>query len=421
GFAHRLLIERAAISLLAAVMVTLARAPIVAWMSVPGLAGAIGITAGLIVLQGVCDLLSGYYSASLRMREHTIVRVSGQLFAIVTTIGLFAATGVHTWAPMVAMGASYVLSLVLYLRGARAVLQAPTRLSHSGEQRKYGAIVWLSSLATFGLSNHLGVLMIASLLTDAAQTSYYNVVAVFLGRLQLTLTGWSVVIIPHAAEARARGGLGALAPAYAAFIRLNVMALTPAFVFAAVWAAPVIGSVLGNEYLPAADLLALGACFGTISSLLGANVRLPLLYVADRQRALLGLRIGAGLLNIAANALLIPRFGAAGAVISSGVSNVATHLAEFGLFHRTVTARYPFVFVIRVAASCALAAGVSRLVTWPGLAGLLAGLALYLAVLALCLVVQRPLTRAEYSAFVQVVPRSRHILRWFTRVDANDG
>lgn len=420
GFARRLLIERAIISLLAACAVTLARAPIIAWMSVPGLTGVIGITAGLIVLQGICDLLSGYYSASLRMREHTLVRVSGQVFAIITTIGLFAASGLHTWAPMVAMAASFVLSLFLYLRGAKAVLRAPSRQWRSCEQRKYGAIVWLSSVATYGLSNHLGVLMIASLLADAAQTSYYNVVAVFLGRLQSILTGWGVVIVPHAAEARARGGLDALAPSYGAFIRLNVMTLTPAFVFAAVWAAPVIGSVLGAEYLPAADLLALSASFGIVSSLLGANVRLPLLYVADRQRALLGLRIGAGLLNIAANALLIPRFGAMGAVVSSGMSNVATHIAEFGLFHRTVKARYPLAYVIRVAASCALAAGISRLVTWPGLAGLLSGLALYLAVLALCLVVLRPLTRAEYSAFVEIVPRSRRILRWFTRIGPYD-
>jgi O-antigen/teichoic acid export membrane protein len=420
GFARTLLVERVIISLLAAFVVVIARAPIVAWMKVSGLAGAIWISAGLLALQGVCDLLSGYYSASLRMRAHTIVRVSGHALAIVTTVVLFAATGVHTWVPLVAMAASLVLSLVLYLRGATAVLRAPSRVERYGQQRKYGAVVWLSSVATYGLSNHLGVLMIASLLADAVQTSYYNVVAVFLSRLQSTLTGWSVVIIPHAAEVRARGGLGALAPAYGAFTRLSVMTLTPAFVFAAVWAAPVIGSVLGTEYLPAANLLTLSASFGIASSLLGAHVRLPLLYVADRQRALLGLRIGAGLLNIAANALLIPRYGATGAVLSSGISNVATHLAEFGLFHRTVSSRYPVVFVVRIAASCALAAGVSRLVTWPGLGGLLAGLAVFMVVLVLCLVVQRPLASAEYDAFVQVVPKSRGILRWFTRKDASD-
>ncbi len=414
-FARRLFLERIGLSLGVALILGLLRETIAAQVNVIGFGSVMWLTALLTALQGICDLLSGYYSASLRMREHTVVRVSGHALAIAVAFVLFATVGVRIWEPMTAMVASSVLSMGLYLRGARSALNGPILRQSFRQERGYGTLVWLSNVVTFGLSNHLSVLMIASLLSDAVQTSYFNVASVLLSRLQQILTGWNVVVTPHAAEARARGGLPQLATLSRLYVQLNIIALTPAFAFAAAWSAPLIETALGRDYAPAASLMTAGACFGLVSTIMGAAVRLPLLRVCDRQQSLLVLRVCAGLLNIGANAVLIPRMGAMGAIVASGISNITLHGAELILFHVTVRAPYPVAFAARVAAACGVAAGVSRMVPWSGLAGLLAGTVLYALVLLLALRVQRPLARSDFDAMVRIVPRSRGLLQLFTR------
>lgn len=101
-----------------------------------------------------------------------------------------------------------------------------------------------------------------------------------------------------------------------------------------------------------------------------------LLYARNRERAVLGLQAASLLLNVALNVLLIPRWGAFGALWASVVSEVFVVAA----FHRKATALVPAPYAVKAvrlalagAAGVGVGLGTRGLLAWP-LVGILAGL-----------------------------------------------
>ena len=412
ALARRLLGERTLLSLAAAVVVWLAVAPIAAWTHTPSLRPVIGLVAALIVGQGLWDLLAAYFVSVLRMRDHAVIRGIGQLVSVGLALGLFARLGISVWAPLAAVLASYLTSSLLYAWSARQTLTAPGRPVDLAAARRFGGYVWLTNLATFGLASQIDVLLIAALLTDATQISFYNVAALLLGRLYVILTGWGAVVLPAASEAYSREGDAGLARSFNLYTKVNLLALLPAFAFVIAWSRPLIVAFFDTGFAPAAPLLALFALFGMASALLGANVCHPLLYVANRQRALLFLRIAAGALNVVLDLLLIPPLGAAGAVIGTSISNLATHLAEFILLRRTVGAPYPVTVAGKVLIASLLAALPALLLPHDSWLSLITGGLTFAAIFALAAWRLRPLSAEDFAVVANTMPRLRPFLRW---------
>ncbi|MGE5139002.1 MAG: flippase [Rudaea sp.] len=408
---RRLFVERLLVSLIVGVGVWAGVAPLAVWTRTPVLPQVIGLVAALAVAQGVWDILVGYYTATLRMRDHALIRVIAQVTSLGLALLLFVTAGVHVWVPLVAQLASFLISVLLYLVGARHALRLPSQSVSLSQARRYGGYVWLTNLATFGLASQIDVLLIAALLTDKAQVSYYNVAAVVLGKLYVLLTGWNAVVIPSAAEARATLGTAGLARSFDLYMKLNLAVLVPPLFFVLGWGEPLISAVFGKPFLPAAAPLQVFALFGLLSALAGANVCQPLLYVADRQRALMWLRVAAGALNIILDVVLIPPLGAIGAVVGTGISNLVVHIAELWLLRKVVNA-YP----VGVAAKLLLAGGLAFLpsllmpdLEWVSLVG---GAALFALVFFVVIRPLHPLSSADSATLDAVIPRLRPILRW---------
>ena len=100
---RRLLSERALVSLVVALGVWAGSTPIAIWTRTPALRSLIGLVAALIVAQGIWELLAGYFNASLRMRDHAVIRFVSQLVSLGLALGLFLGVGVSVWVPLVAV------------------------------------------------------------------------------------------------------------------------------------------------------------------------------------------------------------------------------------------------------------------------------------------------------------------------------
>jgi O-antigen/teichoic acid export membrane protein len=150
-----------------------------------------------------------------------------------------------------------------------------------------------------------------------------------------------------------------------------VLAAVGAACAVAFWpaAGPVVTTLYGREYAPAADaarLLVAGACFAML-----AHVAFCVLVASGRQRLypVVGL-LGLGL-NVGLNVLLIPRQSFYGAALATVVTEVVVALLMWAAVWRTVPVRrlLPLgpVGLLGLTAAAVIAGGeaVSRLVPWP--------------------------------------------------------
>ncbi|MGB8643944.1 MAG: flippase [Anaerolineae bacterium] len=411
---RRLLIERFLIGLLLAGVVWAGVSPLALWTHTPPLAQVIALVGALAAVQGLWELLVAFYTATLRMRDQAGVRVLAQVTSVALAVLLFWRFGVHVWIPLVAQLASYLVSSVIYFAGARPALMAKGGPLALGAMRRFGGYVWLTNLATFGLASQIDVLLIAALLSDSTQVSYYNVAVLLSGRLYTLLMGWTAVLVPSAAESRAAEGTRGLARSFDLYMKLNLAVLVPPLLFVAGWSGPLITLFFGKAYGPAALPLQVFAAFGCVSALAGANICHPLLYVADRQRALLWLRIVAGALNVALDLLLIPPFGAVGAVLGTSISNLAAHLVELGMLRQMIGKSYPSAVALKLLLGGMLALLPSFwLPDFDWLTLVIGGL-LFASIFFIAIRVLRPLSGEDYATLERVMPRVKPIVRWFT-------
>ncbi|HEX2171882.1 MAG TPA: oligosaccharide flippase family protein [Dehalococcoidia bacterium] len=415
GLLRRLTGERLVVTLIAGILVWLAAPVIAGWARTPDVARYAGLIAALIVAQGLWELLQNYFTAALRLRAFALIRMAGQIAGIGIALTLFAVAGIEVWVPLVALIANYVLTGGLFLGGVVPALRGPARRADLAAARRFGRYVWLTNLATLGLAGQVDVLLIAALLPDPAQAGFYNAAVLLLGRLYSVLTGWTAVLVPAAAAARARQGVSGLARSYALYLKLSLLTLVPPLIFTGVWAEAIALTLFGGEYAAVAPLIVLYAAFNLASALAGAIISQPLLQVAERQRTLLWLRVGAGGLNVLLDILLIPRLGAAGAVVATGAANLTVHLIEWVLLQRLTGAGYPAAVALKLTGASLVAALPALGLPRDGWPGLIAGGAAFVLLLAAALWWLRLLSAEDRSVIETALPRLAPIVRRLAR------
>lgn len=416
ALARRLLQERVVISLIVALVVWVLSAPLAIWTHTPSLVQFTILMGALLLAQGVWEFLAAYYAANLRMRGQAAVRLTGQITGLAIALVWFAISGIAIWVPLIAMLGNYLVCIGLYLVGMRESLVLPGKPAALHAIRRFGGYVWLTNLATFGLASQVDVLLIATLLADATQVSYYNVAAVILARLYTVLMGWTGILMPAAAEVRAQSGKRGLARIFGLFMKVNLALVVPTFVFLIAWGQALIVTLFGSAFALSGALLVIFGLFNLASALVGANVCHPLLYVADRQRALLGIRIFAGSLNIVLDVLLIPHLGAAGAVIGTSISNLVTHATEFWLLYGAARFSYPVAMAAKVFGASLLAVLPALLIPGTGWINLILGAVLFAGIFGAMIWWLRPLTPGDQADLALTFPRFEPVLRWLTGV-----
>ena len=138
--------------------------------------------------------------------------------------------------------------------------------------------------------------------------------------------------------------------------------------------------------------------------------------VLNRQNQMLRWRFIFSVLNAVLDFALIPGWGAMGAVIATGVSNVLLHLLEL-LIVRDIVAFFPWTFMLKIVTAAGLAglAGFSLVVfiksyVW----GLVFGSLIFSTILCLMLLVLKPLDSNDLSVAQNLRPRLASKIRYFT-------
>ncbi len=410
---RRLGLERVTLATLVGLMIWVLSASLSDWLHTSAIVHLGGWLAALIIAQATLEPLVAYLTAILRLEDYAKVRFLAQGLYLVCLLGLFLVRGVHVWIPLCVSLLTLLLSIALYLSRMPRLLTVAAAQIDLQAPRRFGFYVWLTNLATFGLASQIDVLLIAALLTDHTQLSFYNLAVLLLARLYAVMTGWTAVLIPVAAEAYARNGKLGLEHTFDAYMKLNLAILLPTLVLVAVFANPIVVLLFGENFAPTSTLLFALTLFNLGSTLVGANICHPLLYVADQQRTLFGLRLGAGFLNIVLDLVLIPIWGALGAVVATGTSNLLTHLIELVLLRRQVTRHYPISTAFKLLVACALAIIPAIVLGKASWLALMLGSTLFTVIFVGVIRYARLLSSNDYALLTQALPRMQPILDWF--------
>lgn len=207
--------------------------------------------------------------------------------------------------------------------------------------------------------------------------------------------------------------------------RYLALVVAPLYFGLAALAAPVMGLLYGSAYLPAIPVLVISLILTVPKAFFWLPTALQ--QASDRQGLTLKCLLGAGALNLALDAAIIPRFGAIGAAIGNGLAQSAAVIALIVLSYRACGISFPWKPVSKAIAAAAVMGAVLGVVSSQisPLTALLSGPILGLGVYLLCLSLSgwfQEEDRANLERFTVYVPGAllptyRLIMSWL--VEAN--
>lgn len=383
--------------------------------AIPALSRYLVFVALLIFSQGITDLLASFFTALLKIKVLTTVRIFIQTTSLILTVILFKLIGPTV---LVALSISVICSLLgvgFYLLQARIYLFKISVKSISlGYIYRFGLIVWLTGLATFALANHIDKILIGYLLRDTAQIGYYSIAAtVLVGLHGLLTSGWGITILPALSEAQAKHGLAGMTQVLDIYFKLLILVMLPSVIFLLRYADTFILSLFGNLYSRSVPLLRTYILFNILGILsIGGITGFPL-YVIGKEKLVLKLCVLSGALNIILDFLFIPLYGALGAIIATGISIAIFSLSELIFTFKYVPIRYPYRFIGKVffvGVLCILSLSFLKVQNFWSLSAV--GL-LYVFLLAVSLYFLKPLEPKDKELLVNLNPRLSSVVRYF--------
>ncbi|HEY7124871.1 MAG TPA: hypothetical protein VH540_13025 [Ktedonobacterales bacterium] len=359
--------------------------------------------AGYVLGLGLANLLAALLTALLRTR---IIFIAGSL-AQVLTIGLASlfVGKLHGGAdsallalalPNLLLALAYMVALVRIL-GAQPVKMGSRVV---GPMLRLGLAAWVADLANEPLIKLLAVAQL-SVAVSPAQIAFFGIAfemghaAAFLFVAGLGGLGLAVMSAAYAQREHAH-----LAVAWRTITKLQVLLAVPLLAFCIPHAVPITRLLFGQNYADAGPLLALFLALNVLVRLGGGGAHEAALYVLGRQRWVVLARSGALGALLCADALLIPKYGVAGALVAVGLAQLAVQIVEILLACRALARPFPLRFVARVLLALGPALGFSLLWQPASLVGLLLAGVGYTLIFLVCLRFVQPL-ESEDAALLQ--------------------
>ncbi len=305
----------------------------------------------LFVAQSLLSLILAFFAATLRMQKTTIVNTvvwSVNLFLIMLIIARTGGVSVDMvmWITAFATGLGVIVALWL----VRSVLVASSRKSQpTNALWRYGTTVWLTGLANYGLDTQSDVLLMGMLLTDTAQIGLYKAAVMPVQRVMgLIFGGWASLTMPVISEASERGGNSGIQRAWQAYIKLDVLLGIPVLVLIAATAQTTLPLLYSESYIAAIVMLQLYALIKVPGFAVGHGLSTIVMQGQQMENLALRLRIVAAILDIGLCIVLIPRFGAIGAIIAIGVAGMFMWTVETFVIARRFQLHYPGDFLLKI-------------------------------------------------------------------------
>lgn len=381
-------------------------------LSHPVLLGHRVALAGYVVGVGLANLAAALLTALLRTRVVFIVGGIAQALSIGLAYMLVGPLHRGADGALAAMALPAGLIAIAYTIALFRILKArPARLGQRmlGGMLQLGIAAWLADLANGSLIKLIAVAQLA-LVVSHAQIAFFGLAfemghaAAFLFVAGLGGVGLAAMAAAYAHHQRAH-----LATAWRTISKLQVVLAVPLVLFCVPHANAIMRVVYGDAYASAGSLLALFLTLNALVRVAGGGAHSAALYVLGQQNWVVVSQWGSLGVLAALDVLLIPHYGAAGALLAVGLAQLSAELFMLALARRALARSYPLPFMFRVLIALLPALIVTTLWRPASLAGLVISGAGYALLFLICLRRMRPLD-LEDKALLQHVATPLRIM-----------
>jgi O-antigen/teichoic acid export membrane protein len=381
----------------------------------PALLGHIIPIAIYVVGSSLGSLFTAVCAAQMRMR---IVFVVGSL----TQLILLGAGFLVLQLGFNIDGVLWLEAILSLLNaGAFALWQAPLVFTRGATYKqplrpviKLGISAWLTNLATGALLKQVSIILLTVFTVSFVQIGYFNLAFQLADAANMLLvTGFGGISNSALAASFVGQNYERLARSWQALVKIETLLAAPALIFCLFNAQNIVDILYKSKYDAVGPLMAIFLFFNIIVRVLGTTIHQPTLYVVGKPR-LVVLGQWLGLLTVViVGIILVPRFGAAGALISDGIARVVTGVLLLVFLWRELPRKYPLGFTLRLLLALTIAALPGLL--WHPTNRVLLGIsgAIFLVLCVALLRWIRPLSTEDLQMSEGLNPRVRKYLAWF--------
>ncbi len=365
---------------------------------------------------GIFSLLNAVYAAIMRMK--VVFLVGG--------LGQFALLGAGFLSLRLGWGITSILWLQGFVTFAGALIfalwLAPLLFARGATYRqplgpvfRLGFSAWFTNLVSGALLKQIALLLLIAYSTQAAQAYFNASFQLTDGANLLLVSGFGGVGVAALAAAFVGANYHRLARIWQTLIKVETLLSAPGLIFCLFNAQNIIVAIYGPKYAPAGSLFAIFLALNLLVRVLGMTVHQSTLYVLGRPRYVVIAQWVGLFVVIGLGFLLVPGWGAAGALIADGVSRLVTYGLMLAFLWRFLPENYPLSYTLRIALATGIAA-LPSLVFHPASKPLLVvSGCLFIVLSALMLTIVRPLSKKDLDMLGEVRPGVTRYLKWFAR------
>jgi O-antigen/teichoic acid export membrane protein len=282
-----------------------------------------------------------------------------------------------------------------------------------------GGKFWISGLMEFILGKQADVLLLSIFLIGPLVIGIYDVAMSFAQVINFGMTT-GLYGISVASFASVAAGNEKLVPRYwESLSRAVVIAVVPAFVFAIFFADILLPAIYSPAFQSSAVFFQIYAACLIGTRLLGGGIAADYFQAAGKTRVLLLASAVSGGINLFLAFLLIPRFGALGAVYATGIAALVIAGIHGFCLRKILKVHFPFTFGFSIIVCSAVSAILTKSLGW-NIAGenLVVLLVVYAIFFVVISYIVKPLVYEDIDLLHKLGERPFRFARLFARPHA---
>jgi O-antigen/teichoic acid export membrane protein len=278
---------------------------------------------------------------------------------------------------------------------------------------------WLTNLASGALFKQVSIVLLTTYAVSLAGIGYFNLSFQLADAANLLLvSGFAGVGASALAASFVGNNYDRLGRSWESLIKVETLLAAPGLVFCLFNAQGLAVALYGSKFAAVGPLLAIFLVFNIFFRVIGTTIHQSSLYIIGKPHTVvLSQWLGLGLL-IGLGIVLVPRLGAAGALIADGIAKALTGIFMLGFLLKKLPRKYPLgllSFTLRSLLALTIAA-LPELLWHPssilqlGLSG-----AVFLGLCLITLAIIKPLSGEDLEMITALKPRLAGFVRRFAQ------
>ncbi|MBI4744254.1 MAG: polysaccharide biosynthesis C-terminal domain-containing protein [Actinobacteria bacterium] len=145
----------------------------------------------------------------------------------------------------------------------------------------------------------------------------------------------------------------------------------------------------------------------------GGGTNIGLLYALNKEKIVLATRGVGAVLNIILDIILIPRYGAIGAVVATGSVGILLVLTEMTILRRYIKTRFPLVFALKIFLAGALGIFMASLIKPVNGIQLCFAALIYFVIFIIGVLILKPFSEDDKEVLSKIHPVVEMVVKYF--------